>query len=94
MQVASVTDAKTYAAQEGLSRGYAGSHTCHSEGGIAVGWSVHPISCTKPGAGSSADAFYRFDASVAFQGSPITLNIGLHYSTSASGASSTWQVGG
>lgn len=75
-------------------RGYAGSHTCHSEGGIAIGWAVSPLSCTKPSAGSSADAFYRFDASVAFRGSPVTLNIGLHYSTAASGATSTRQVGG
>jgi len=75
-------------------RGYAGSHTCHSEGGLAVGWAVSPISCSKPGAGASADAFYRFDASVAFQGSPVTLNIGLHYTTAASGAASTSQVGG
>lgn len=75
-------------------RGYAGSHSCHTEGGIAVGWAVTPISCNKPGAGSWADALYRFDASVAFKGSPITLAIGLHYSTSATGQTSTWQVGG
>lgn len=75
-------------------RGFTGSHTCHSEGGVAVGWAVKPISCSKPAAAASADAFYRFDASVAFQGSPITLAIGLHYSTSKSGQTSTWQVGG
>lgn len=75
-------------------RGLAGSHTCHTEGGIAIGWAVTPISCARPGAGSSADAFYRFDASVGFRGSIITMNVGLHYSTSASGAVSAWVVGG
>ncbi|MGL4339381.1 MAG: hypothetical protein ACRCSP_03010 [Rhodoglobus sp.] len=75
-------------------RGYAGQHICHSEGGIAIGWAVTPISCSNPGAGSSADAVYRFDASLIFSGSPVTLNIGLHYSTDASGETSTWQVGG
>jgi len=75
-------------------RGFKGSHTCHSEGGIAVGWSVKPISCPKPGPRSSADAFYRFDASALFQGSPVTLSIGLHNRTSATGKVTLWQVGG
>ncbi len=75
-------------------RGYTGAHSCHTEGSFGVGWAVKPINCTKPGAGSSADAVYRFDASVGVQGSPITLGIGLHYSTTAKGVSTGWQVGG
>lgn len=74
--------------------GYAGSHTCHTEGSFAVGWSVKVVSCSRPVAGSSADAVYRFDASVGVQGSPVSLSIGLHYSTTANGTSSGWQVGG
>ena len=74
--------------------GYTGSHTCHTEGSFAVGWSVKVVSCSRPAAGSSADAVYRFDASVAVEGSPIRLSIGLHYSTTATGTSSGWQVGG
>jgi hypothetical protein len=75
-------------------RGFSGRHTCHSEGGIAVGWAVTPYGCSKPKASASADAFYRFDAHAAFKGSPITLNIGLHYKTAANGKTSAWQVGG
>jgi hypothetical protein len=74
--------------------GFAGSHACHAQGSWAVGWAVTPISCANPGVGASADAYYRFDESVAFRGSIITLGVGLHYSTSASGAVSAWQVGG
>ncbi len=74
--------------------GYSGSHTCHAQGSWAAGWTVTPISCSRPSAGSSADAYYRFDESVAFKGSPITLGVGLHYSTAANGSVSTWQVGG
>lgn len=75
-------------------RGYTGKHTCHTEGSFAVGWSVTVISCSKPGSGSSADAAYRFDASVGVKGSPITLSVGLHLSTAANGTVTTWQVGG
>ncbi|PSL37899.1 hypothetical protein CLV49_1507 [Labedella gwakjiensis] len=75
-------------------RGFKGSHTCHSEGGLAIGWSVEPISCPKPGPRTSADAYYRFDASAVFKGSPVTLNIGLHNKTSATGKVTLWQVGG
>ncbi|WP_142206618.1 hypothetical protein [Subtercola boreus] len=75
-------------------RGLTGANVCHSEGGIAVGWAVTPLECSSPGAGTNADAYYRFDASVAFEGSPVTLDIGLHYSTNATGDVSTWQVGG
>ncbi|MCU1417492.1 MAG: hypothetical protein JWP32_1666 [Schumannella sp.] len=75
-------------------RGYTGKHTCHTEGSFAVGWSVKVISCSKPGSGSSADAVYRFDASVGVQGSPITLSVGLHLSTAANGTATAWEVGG
>ncbi|MCA4133387.1 hypothetical protein [Arthrobacter sp. M4] len=71
-----------------------GYHWCHSEGGIAIGWSVTVLECTRPGAGSVADAFYRFDASVAYQGSPITLQVGLHHQTDRFGNVTAWQVGG
>lgn len=74
--------------------GITGYHTCHAEGSWAVGWAIKPISCNKPISGSSADAAYRFDASVAYQGSPITIGYGLHFSVTKNGASSAWQVGG
>jgi hypothetical protein len=75
-------------------RGYTGRHTCHAEGSLAAGWAVKVISCSKPKSGPSADAAYRFDANAIFSGSPVTLSIGLHHSTSAKGVVSTWQVGG
>ncbi|MDD9151830.1 hypothetical protein PUY80_04490 [Plantibacter flavus] len=74
--------------------GIGGSHECHTEGSWAVGWAVKRVLCDQPAAGPSADAFYRFDASILFQGSPVTLGIGLHYSTNASGGTTAWQVGG
>jgi hypothetical protein len=74
--------------------GITGRHTCHTEGSWAVGWAIKKISCNKPAAGASADAVYRFDASVAYEGSPITIGYGLHFSVTKSGASSGWQVGG
>ncbi|MGO3180225.1 hypothetical protein [Brevibacterium linens] len=75
-------------------KGKTGYHTCHSEGSWQVGWSVKPTRCTKPKAGTYADSYYRFDASLFVKGSPITLGVGLHYRTSKSGAVKTWQVGG
>lgn len=75
-------------------KGKTGYHTCHSEGSWKVGWSVKPTRCTKPKAGTYADSYYRFDASLFVKGSPITLGVGLHYRTSKSGAVKTWQVGG
>jgi hypothetical protein len=75
-------------------RGKAGSHVCHSEGSIGIGWAVERISCNKPTAASSADNYYRFDASVFFKGSPINLGVGLHFRVSANGATKSWQVGG
>lgn len=71
-----------------------GYHLCHSEGGVAVGWAVTVLSCTAPAAGAVADAYYRFDASIAYQGSPITLQVGLHYQTDRLGGVTAWQVGG
>jgi hypothetical protein len=71
-----------------------GYHWCHSEGGISVGWGVTVFNCTLPYAGAVADAYYRFDASVAYQGSPVTLNVGLHYQTDRNGGVTAWQVGG
>jgi hypothetical protein len=71
-----------------------GYHWCHSEGGIAVGWAVTVLNCTIPYAGAVADAYYRFDASVAYQGSPVTLQVGLHYQTDRNGGVTAWQVGG
>ncbi|WP_156122639.1 hypothetical protein [Microbacterium hominis] len=47
-----------------------------------------------PGAGSAADAVENFDLSVLYQGFPIALTVGLHYKITATGASSSWQVGG
>lgn len=72
----------------------AGNHTCHSEGGIAIGWSVTVIECRNPTASPNADAYYRFDASVGWQGTPLTINVGLHYVTSGSGNVNAYQVGG
>lgn len=74
--------------------GLAGSHSCHVEGSWAIGWVITPFECTWPSAGTSADAFYRFDAGIAFEGSWITLGVGLHYSTNAAGGTTSWQVGG
>jgi len=74
--------------------GYSGSHTCHAEGSWAVGWAVTPLTCSRPAAASAADAVYRFDASVFYNGSPLTLGIGLHYQVTGAGVSSGWQVGG
>jgi len=74
--------------------GYAGSHTCHAEGSLSYGWGLKQISCNRPAAGPWADAVDRFDASIGWNGSPITMSVGLHHSTNKYGSSVTWQVGG
>lgn len=75
-------------------RGLTGSHTCHQEGSWVVGGAVKVNSCNKPGAGASADAVENFDMSVIYQGFPLAFTVGLHYKITATGARSTWQVGG
>lgn len=76
------------------SAGSPGYHVCHSEGSWAAGFSITQHECTQPGASSSVDAHYRFDVSAAYQGSPVSFTVGLHWVCDRFGNYSAYQVGG